>query len=340
VEAGKGEDWKSASSRGLPSPVATGAEGVAAASEAFRTALEDGIWKGKYGKLRKWLMKYGTGLVGIPGGVQMNRIWDGIEAIAKGGVEDASGKMMFPVSGTKESIRAIWSGPYGTEAGKEYLEERQKGIEVFAPEPWQPADADTVEIAPRAGYGMEPERMGKLKVQPRGAFSTGRKVATDVLRSFPLGGEFVKPQGREKAPAAKRTELRKSIFEAVKGKVATRPGPKGEPEVFIKDADDVKDIESEMERFMWEGGEWRDLQKSLEDRYATDDEIDAVSAVWEKVTESIDRAGLTDQLYDRVTAIKDKEKAEKDAEKAAAEAEREKRETPKPARPFQVRKAG
>jgi len=279
VEAAKGEDWKSASSRGLPSPVATGAE--------FVKALSDGIGKGKWTPLRKWLMKYATGLVGIPGGTQMNRIWDGVEAIAKGGVEDASGKMVFPVSGTKESVRAIWNGPYGTDAGQEYLQKREKGIDT----------------------GVQ------------------NKKVVRAFRAFPVGGELLRPQKAAKTPAQERTRLRKEIFEGAKGK--TKPTASGgAPEVD-------KDLESDVEKFMWNGGEWKDLQKSLEDRYATDEEIDAVSAMWEKVSESIDRAGLTDQLYDRVTAIKDKEQSEKDAEKKAKEEERDKR-----TKAFQVKKAG
>jgi hypothetical protein len=222
--------------------------------------------------------------------------------------------MLFPVTGTKEQIRAIFSGPYGTEAGKEYVEKNDK---------------------PPISIGEPASGVGKQ--------------AFRVLKAVPIVGDVIGTR-REKAPAAKRTELRKAIFEGVKGKAEARTGPNGKREVYLKydDADDAKDVESDMERFMWQGGQWSDLNTSLKQRYATDDEITAVKQVWNSRKDALDAAGKWEEIKTKRFQIQKQEKAENEAEKKELEAERDKRakafkanpNSSGSARAFRVKKAG
>ena len=68
-------------------------------------------------KLRKWAVRYH-----VLGGVQINRMFDGIEATAKGGeVRNVQDRRMFKID-SDEWWKAILIGPYTTTAGKEYVE--------------------------------------------------------------------------------------------------------------------------------------------------------------------------------------------------------------------------
>lgn len=78
------------------------------------------VKKGKK-KIRQVFVKYGSPV----GGIQINRVIDGIQAIADGGVYDSAGRMQFPILDTKEKMRALLAGPWSTKAGKEYIEKRK-----------------------------------------------------------------------------------------------------------------------------------------------------------------------------------------------------------------------
>lgn len=126
VEAAlKGESLENSSVRGLPSPV-----GIAA---GFGKAIESAIKDGDYDKLAQWLIRYGTAGVGIPAGTQLNRIFEGIRAISNGGQVDKNGKIIFPITDTKEQIKAVFGGPYSTDAGQEKIRDLEKGVIEIAP---------------------------------------------------------------------------------------------------------------------------------------------------------------------------------------------------------------
>jgi len=72
-------------------------------------------------KLRQWLLRYHT-----TAGVQWDRTIQGIEAVARGEVTDVRGHQLFRVRGTSEQVRAVLGGPFRTEAGIEYLREKDK----------------------------------------------------------------------------------------------------------------------------------------------------------------------------------------------------------------------
>lgn len=81
--------------------------------EGITNVLEYGSWK----RLRKWALRYH-----MLGGIQINRMWDGIEAVAQGGeVRNVRDREMFTVD-PDEWWKAILKGPYTTTAGKEYIE--------------------------------------------------------------------------------------------------------------------------------------------------------------------------------------------------------------------------
>jgi hypothetical protein len=82
-----------------------------------KKGLRDVIVHGDIKKLRKWLVRYH-----MLGGLQVNRILDGVEAVAKGKVTDVRGRRLYPVKGTAEQLRAISMGPGRTKAGIERWE--------------------------------------------------------------------------------------------------------------------------------------------------------------------------------------------------------------------------
>ncbi len=110
--------FSGASARGLPAPVGVVGEGFDAVKSYLATGSER--------KLRQWLLKYGTALWGIPGGTQLSRMVDGIIAVSNEGVVDSKGRMLFPITETKEKIRAIAGGVWTTEAGIERFEKKDK----------------------------------------------------------------------------------------------------------------------------------------------------------------------------------------------------------------------
>jgi len=72
--------------------------------------------------LRKQMIKWGLGFAKIGGGSTFNRLIDGLIANSKGFQTTASGNEAFEVTGTDRIISPIL-GPYGTMAGRKYIEE-------------------------------------------------------------------------------------------------------------------------------------------------------------------------------------------------------------------------
>ena len=60
----------------------------------------------------------------VPGGNQIMKTWDGINAIADG--YTGIGKKKVPIKGTAEEIRAFLNGPYGTKAAQEFFEDNKQ----------------------------------------------------------------------------------------------------------------------------------------------------------------------------------------------------------------------
>lgn len=117
----KGEDLGRAATRGQPAPIGIVSE--------FMTGTRKYIQTGDPTKLRQAATKY---LMPTGGGIQINRIVDGIIAISDGGVKDASGKMLFPITDTKDQIKAVYGGPWTTAGGQEYWKKREKSwLDVF-----------------------------------------------------------------------------------------------------------------------------------------------------------------------------------------------------------------
>jgi hypothetical protein len=92
-------------------------------SNVFRGGPNDiGSWT----KLRQVGLKYH-----VPAGGQVNRIWDGITALASGEVNSPAGNELYRISRTPgEMFKGVFFGPGGTEAGREYsddMERRRRG---------------------------------------------------------------------------------------------------------------------------------------------------------------------------------------------------------------------
>lgn len=108
----KGEDVEFNLKRGLLAP-----QGI---SIDFAKGMNDIITDGDFTRMRRAMTRYGLPF----GGTQINRMIDGMIANSKGGVFSDAGRLLFPISETKEKIRAVMLGPFGTKAGKEFLEKR------------------------------------------------------------------------------------------------------------------------------------------------------------------------------------------------------------------------
>jgi hypothetical protein len=200
IAAVKGEDVPMTTQRGLPVPLGVAIRGVQAThagllkpgvagiKELIRTgdmneALEEFMATGKWDKLRRFTIRYLSGYAGIPGGTQINRVVDGLIAVSVGGMKDSAGKMMFPISGTKEEIRTFLGGPWSTESGREYWDKRGKKLDVY---------------------------IEKLNENP---------FLRDVVESVPVAGEFVKfgedsPAIREFDALLARVERKEKIAKA------------------------------------------------------------------------------------------------------------------------------
>lgn len=165
----RGEDVSMVTTRGLPSPVGIGIKGgqavyegllvpgYAGTRELVRTgklnaALEEFMATGKWSKLRRFTIRYLSGFAGVPGGTQLNRIVDGLIAASAGGMVDASGRMMFPITDTKNKIRTFLGGPWATEGGQEYWDKRggQLNLDIEYLEE-NPMLRDVLESLPVAG---------------------------------------------------------------------------------------------------------------------------------------------------------------------------------------------
>jgi len=100
--------------RALPSFISVGRD--------VAEGMEDVIKDGDFTKLRKTAIRYGLPF----GGTQANRVVEGIIDNSKEGHESASGKLLFPIVESKEKMRAILFGPYGTKAGQEFIKKRNQ----------------------------------------------------------------------------------------------------------------------------------------------------------------------------------------------------------------------
>jgi len=96
--------------RGLPSFIGVGRD--------VRRGIENVIKDGNFTKLRQVTIRFGLPF----GGTQVSRTVDGIISISKQGVEDSSGRLLFPIIEPKEQMRALLLGPFKTQAGQEFLE--------------------------------------------------------------------------------------------------------------------------------------------------------------------------------------------------------------------------
>jgi molybdopterin synthase catalytic subunit len=89
--------------------------------QEFKNGVKDVVVNDSFRRLRKWFIQYH-----VPAGIQMERTLQGIEAVARGAQTDVKGRTLFKVEGPVEGAKAILGGPYRTEAGKEYVRQRQK----------------------------------------------------------------------------------------------------------------------------------------------------------------------------------------------------------------------
>ena len=67
-----------------------------------------------------------TALIVGPGGNQLRKIYQGTQAVRRGGKFDKGGRLQFRVRGLPEQTRAVLFGPYQTKAGQQYLQQRQQ----------------------------------------------------------------------------------------------------------------------------------------------------------------------------------------------------------------------
>jgi hypothetical protein len=127
--------WQLASFLPIIGPLLTGYQGYAPMLPQqyviqFKRGLRDIVVYNDFTKMRKWVISYH-----LPAGLQINRVYDGIQASAEGRVKDVRDRTLFKVTGTSEKAKAITMGPYRTEAGKEYTKKRRESRSFFKKPP-------------------------------------------------------------------------------------------------------------------------------------------------------------------------------------------------------------
>ena len=89
----------------------------------FKKGIKDYLEYEDFKSLRRWLIQYHA-----IGGIQIERMIEGIEATAEGGrVKNVEGETMFRIP-KEEFPTAILAGPYRTTAGKESLRKRREKL--------------------------------------------------------------------------------------------------------------------------------------------------------------------------------------------------------------------
>ncbi len=101
----------------LPSPIQ--------AASRMAKGLNDYLETGSTRKLRNEALKWGPGLIKIPGGIQISRMVDGWIGYADGGIYDRRGRKMFGIESEGDLMRGMFSGVWSTKGGQEYLKKRE-----------------------------------------------------------------------------------------------------------------------------------------------------------------------------------------------------------------------
>jgi len=87
------------------------------------------------------------------GGNQLRKSFEGFQVVSRGGKFDKRGRLQFPVRSLPEQMRAVAFGPYGTKAGRAYI---QQG---FKPAPRRfplTTPTSTPDIVPSTGRPLQP----------------------------------------------------------------------------------------------------------------------------------------------------------------------------------------
>ena len=89
--------------------------------DEFYRGVKNLIQYGDWRQLRKWSIRYHA-----PAGIQIERIIQGIEAIAAGGiVRDVKGRVILKIP-PKEYLAALWKGPWKTPTAIKKMREKKK----------------------------------------------------------------------------------------------------------------------------------------------------------------------------------------------------------------------
>ncbi len=125
---------------------------------------------GDYDPLVKWALRYGTmapafvkGGEAIAGGTELARLYDGVMANIRDGKFDSKGKLLFPVTDTKDRIYSLLWGPWSTEGGREKAKDFNSAMIEFAPaeSPVGKAAQTVTEALPIIGDAVEFRRSRK-----------------------------------------------------------------------------------------------------------------------------------------------------------------------------------
>lgn len=144
------EAWKGISTRsGLPAPA-----GIA--MEAYLAAEDIGT-HGDLTRARRWFIRNVPGWLGIPGGIQANRVVDGTLAIIAGEVSNKDDETMFDVEEFSDQIKAIFGGVWTTSEAREYWEERESKLDVL---PEEGIATEVIEHIPVVGDILGKEESG------------------------------------------------------------------------------------------------------------------------------------------------------------------------------------
>ncbi len=112
-----------------------------------------------YDKIRNWAIKYHA-----PGGAQIKKTLEGIEAVAEGKKEDVSGRTMFRISKDPLNVAKAYSmGVYGTDEGRAYINKQEKAMGGL---PYELTGIPMTFLVKKRRYKVPPTTERELPIEP------------------------------------------------------------------------------------------------------------------------------------------------------------------------------
>lgn len=151
-------------------------------SQEVKSGIDAVLRYGNWDKLRQWVIRYH-----MIGGVQIDRMLRGLEAVIEGRVTGVAGQTLFEVS-PDEAIAAILMGPYQTEEGKEYIDKMQQAkgpLSEYTGIPMPRLEKTPKQQIEDATWGQYPASLKKIADQIKELEKTDPVAARKLQFQYP-----------------------------------------------------------------------------------------------------------------------------------------------------------